>query len=326
MDASTDVLHFAEEGAVAYAGHHVHDDSHPLHSHSFVEIAFVTAGAGTHISRRGQERLQVGDVVLLRPGVWHGYEDCQHLILYNLCFSNELLRQELAWARDDPMLGYLLWTGPYSARRRGMLTTHLQPDFLAECEDHLAAVSRLRHRPAAQYRADIVGRLTLLIGQLGRAVALDHELVPGRAAQIHPAISQAMRLFEAELARRWTLTELAAQVHLDPSYLVRLFKASTGLPPMAYLAQLRAEHAAALLLHSDQPITSISQAVGWPDQNYFARRFKAHYGLSATIYRARFAAGAFRLGVQDHSGAIISGSVARPTGADRPPSAHSLVR
>lgn len=77
---------------------------------------------------------------------------------------------------------------------------------------------------------------------------------------------------------------------------------------MACLAQLRAEHAAALLLHSDQPITSISQAVGWPDQNYFARRFRAHYGLSATIYRARFAAGAFRLGVQEQSGAMpISG-------------------
>jgi AraC-like DNA-binding protein len=58
----------------------------------------------------------------------------------------------------------------------------------------------------------------------------------------------------------------------------------------AYLAQVRAERAAVLLLHSDAPVTSIGRAVGWPDQNYFARRFKARYGLSAATYRKRFAA------------------------------------
>ena len=71
--------------------------------------------------------------------------------------------------------------------------------------------------------------------------------------------------------------------------------AAMGLPPMAYLAQVRAEHAAVLLLYSDEPITGIGRAVGWPDQNYFARRFKAHYGLSATTYRKRFATGAAHL-------------------------------
>jgi hypothetical protein len=58
---------------------------------------------------------------------------------------------------------------------------------------------------------------------------------------------------------------------------------------MAYLGQLRAEHAAVLLLPSDEPVTSIGRAVGWPDQSGFARRFKAHYGLSASAYRKRFA-------------------------------------
>ena len=71
-----------------------------------------------------------------------------------------------------------------------------------------------------------------------------------------------MRLLEADLARDWTLTGLAAELHLAPGYLVRLFNAATGLPPMAYLGQLRAEHAAVLLLHSDEPVTSIGRAVG----------------------------------------------------------------
>ncbi|MBA9006345.1 helix-turn-helix transcriptional regulator [Thermomonospora cellulosilytica] len=94
---------------------------------------------------------------------------------------------------------------------------------------------------------------------------------------------------------RGTLNELAEELHLAPRHLIRLFKSATGLPPMAYLAQHRVERAASLLLHTDQPITQIGQAVGWADQNYFARRFKAHYGLTATTYRRRFRHRAVRL-------------------------------
>ena len=115
--------------------------------------------------------------------------------------------------------------------------------------------------------------------------------------------ASAPRKLLLQLAYRWTLTELAEQLHLAPGYLVRLFKAATGLPPMAYLARL---HAATLLLHSDQPVTCIGQAVGWPDQNYFARRFKAHYGLSATAYRARFAVGAIHLAPTERGGTTSS--------------------
>ena len=72
--------------------------------------------------------------------MWHGYEDCRGLDLYNCCFSAELLRRELAWTREDPLLGYLLWTGPYSGQRRGILTTQLDPEALAECVEHLDAL------------------------------------------------------------------------------------------------------------------------------------------------------------------------------------------
>jgi AraC family transcriptional regulator, L-rhamnose operon transcriptional activator RhaR len=294
LDTSRDQLYF-NEGAFAYAGYHRHALVQPLHTHSFMEIAFVIGGAGVHQSLAGRQPLAVGDAILLRPGVWHGYYDCTDLELYNCCFSSELLRRELMWTREDPLLGYLLWTGPYLGQGYGMLTMHLAADTLAECHSHLTALASLWHQPASTHRGDIIGRLALLLSQLGRTVAGTETHLLAAAGPAHPAVGPAMQLLEADPAHRWTLPELADRLHLAPGYLVRVFKSGTGLPPMAYLARLRAETAATLLLHTDQPVTAIGRAVGWPDQNYFARRFKAHYGLSATTYRARFAGHAAQL-------------------------------
>ena len=285
------LLYFTD-GTLAYAGHYLHERNHPVHTHSFVEIAVVTGGQGVHSSLNGRTELHVGDVILLRPGVWHGYEDCRRLDLYNCCFSTELLQRELAWTREDPLLGYLLWTGPNSMQRRGLLTARLDAQSLNASVVHLDALDRLGHLSVGPHRGDIIGRLMLFLSHLARAVAEQRD---GETRPAHPAVVHAMRLLESRLAHPWTLPELASELHLSPRYLVRIFKTTTGLPPMAYLAQHRVEKAATLLLHTDRPITQIGRAVGWADQNYFARRFKAHYGLPATTYRQRFAHRTVRL-------------------------------
>lgn len=289
------LFHFTD-GALAYAIPYLHDHDSPVHTHSFVEIAFTVSGTGIHNCLSTRQEMRAGDVVLLRPGVWHGYENCQDLKVYNCCFSSELLRRELSWTREDPLLGYLLWAGPYTPPARGTLTAALAPDVFGECLTHLDALAALRDRAQDRYRADIIGRLSLLFSQLGQVVTQAAQASRASAGPAHWAVGEAMRLLEGDLARQWTLADLARDLHLTPGHLVRLFKAATGLPPMAYLAQARAEHAAVLLLHSDEPVTEIGRTVGWADQNYFARRFKAHYGLSATAYRKRFATGAAHLG------------------------------
>jgi AraC family L-rhamnose operon transcriptional activator RhaR len=286
------LFHFTD-GALADAIPYLHDHDSPVHTHSFVEIAFTVSGAGVHNCLNGRQEVRVGDVILLRPGVWHGYESCSQLNVYNCCFSSELLRRELSWVREDPLLGYLLWAGPYSSSARGMLTAALDQATFRECLTHLDALAALRNRPQQRHRGDVIGRLSLLFSQLGQAVTRTDQSLD--EATVHPAVGHVMRLLEADLARQWTLAELSDEVHLTPRHMVRLFKGATGLPPMAYLAQVRAEHAAVLLLHSDEAVTGIGRAVGWPDQNYFARRFKAHYGLSATTYRKRFATQAAHL-------------------------------
>ncbi len=284
VEAERDRLHFVQ-GSAVFAGHWLHEDLHPAHTHTFVEVAVMTGGAGVHHCRAGRRPLQIGDVVLLRPGVWHAYEECHALDMYNCCFAAELLQHELGWTREDPSLGYLLWAGPYAQQRRGTLLTHLGPAQLAESVQHLDALAALAAEPIRSHRGDIIGRLALFLAGIARAATAE---APAGGAPIHPSVLVAMRMMESRPDRQWTLTELAAELHLAPGYLVRLFKNATGLPPMAYLARHRVEVAASRLLRTDDPISRIGESVGWADQNYFARRFKAHYGLSASAYRARF--------------------------------------
>ncbi|WP_432990643.1 helix-turn-helix transcriptional regulator [Dactylosporangium sp. CA-233914] len=135
----------------------------------------------------------------------------------------------------------------------------------------------------------MIGRLTLFLGCLARALASDDADPAGLTNGVsHPAVLRAMQLLEAAPARAWTLADLAAGLHLTRGYLVRLFKAATGMQPMAYLSRFRIEMAAGMLLRTGDLVTHIGETVGWPDANNFARRFKAHYGLSASTYRSRF--------------------------------------
>jgi AraC family L-rhamnose operon transcriptional activator RhaR len=229
-------------GVLAASGRHVHG-SIDVHTHGFVEVAVVLGGEGTHLSLAGRQQLRRGDVMFLRPGVWHGY-DCERLELYNCGFNVEMLYRELAWTHEDPVLGYLLWTGPLSMGRRGLLTTHLDEQSLIECIEHLRALEELRESSLGLYRADVIARLTLILGYVARTSADDRHLAAEPAGPTHPAVAQAIQSMEGRIAHAWTMEELAASLHVSQSYLLRLFKSSTGLPPMAYLSKRRVELAA----------------------------------------------------------------------------------
>ncbi|TDD14255.1 helix-turn-helix transcriptional regulator [Nonomuraea diastatica] len=269
-------------GPVLAGVHHLDLDIES-HAHDFLEIAVIGTGHGRHVTSRGEHPLRRGQVIVLRPGAWHGFRDCADLVVANCCLSAQALRTELAALYDIPMLRRILWTDPVASGAHGVAVTAVDP---AAAEEAIAEISLLeRDLGADQSRQGrMLGQLITVLGVLADGRDPEQETL---GPAIHPAVAATVARLEAAPAHPWRLDDLARAVNLDPAYLGRLFRRYVGLAPLSFLARLRAERAATLLAHSALPAARVGAAVGWDDPTYFARRFRTLVGLTPTEYRRR---------------------------------------
>lgn len=82
-----------------------------------------------------------------------------------------------------------------------------------------------------------------------------------------------------------SLTGLASQFYINPSYLSRIFKKFTNNSFTDYLLELRIKKAIELLHSGNYKAYQLAQMVGIPDPNYFIKCFKKVTGLSLQEYR-----------------------------------------
>ncbi|WP_225047780.1 AraC family transcriptional regulator [Lacticaseibacillus kribbianus] len=84
-----------------------------------------------------------------------------------------------------------------------------------------------------------------------------------------------------------TVGSLAAVMHIDRTYLHRLFTKRVGRSPQAYIKKYRMDQASQLLRETDYPIQVVARAVGYENQFSFSKAFSSLNGESPTAYRAR---------------------------------------
>lgn len=82
-----------------------------------------------------------------------------------------------------------------------------------------------------------------------------------------------------------SLTRIAQEVSLNPSYLSRWYKRITGKGISEYIHDRRIERSKELLLGSSCKMHEISAKVGFSDQHYFYRFFKKAIGCTPQEYR-----------------------------------------
>ena len=88
----------------------------------------------------------------------------------------------------------------------------------------------------------------------------------------------------SDLARRWSLGEIAAEVRGSPVYLTQVFQQVEGLPLYRYQLRLRLARALDLLAQYDD-LTTLSLDLGFSSHSHFSAAFRQAYGRSPSDFR-----------------------------------------
>src|SRR4051794_11870690 len=63
------------------------------------------------------------------------------------------------------------------------------------------------------------------------------------------------------------------------------FKETAGMTFLSYLTHVRLKAALDLLPNTDMTVGEIARAAGFPEQSYFGRVFRKHFGVTPTQFR-----------------------------------------
>lgn len=257
--------HPADLGDIEVLRAHYRTHTFARHAHEAFTIGLIDAGAGAYTSRGITQTVGAGDVFVIHPEEVHDGHAASsfgwtYRVLYVplACFAQTLT--------DSP--------------------PPATPTFTAAVVTDPALRSLLHHLHA---------RLARPTGQLERATyltwTLQHLLavhtirwpLAPRAGQEPAAVARVRAYIEAHFAENIALSDLAALVHLHPVYLLRTFRATVGLPPHAYLTQIRVRQAKALM-RAGVPLAVVAADVGFADQSHLTHHFRRIVGLTPGQY------------------------------------------
>ncbi|PRY32065.1 AraC family transcriptional regulator [Pseudosporangium ferrugineum] len=112
------------------------------------------------------------------------------------------------------------------------------------------------------------------------------------AAMRNPVVRDALTRVHREPHHPWTTDTLAAAVSVSRATLDRHFRNALGQSPGAYVTQWRMDLASVRLRDTDDPVESISAAVGYGSPHAFSRAFRRARSMAPGEYRALLRSGA----------------------------------
>ena len=274
----------------------------------FYALYVVRGGRGIHEINGHPYAVRRGDVYMTPPGATHCYRDYLQLRAEAFCFQAPLFSDdELDSLGNLPGFRHMFVRGDEASGDEASgdeasgdeTTTETQHDYQLHLSPaHYSHVERLVDEVLAemQQAADVSpllvrGLMFQLLVYLTRVQpALDTHDTAANAEVPHnggtsSTLADILHICEARFAESLTVPQLAALMFLSAGHFSELFAREVGMPPGAYLRQLRLERAQTLLRTTALTITEVAQQSGFGDSAQLARAFKAAFGATPSAYR-----------------------------------------
>ncbi|MFF4272612.1 helix-turn-helix domain-containing protein [Streptomyces sp. NPDC001536] len=263
-----------------------YDINRPQGSASWL-FTWTTGGQGRLRQGTTTARAGAGDLVVLAPGVPHGYgvaPGARHWRFW--------------WAHCQARPSWLPWLSPYDTGDG----VHVVGTHPATPHDRVEAAFRRMlvdaRRPGADKPAAVPDdRIAVAYDTAARELALCalEEVVllmaagarePTPRPGLDPRVRRVQELLVADPGAAHTVDSLAAHVSLSPSRLAHLFTRQVGESPMRALREARLRHAARLLEGTGLPVERVAAASGFVSPFHFHRVFRERFGMTPGAYRA----------------------------------------
>jgi len=241
--------------------------AHRFRPHFHAELALGVIATGKHRLRcaSGTYVVHQGDIVVLNAGEVHNCESLDGLPWsYRIFYVPEWLVRDLVTGPDGGPPGRLWFQTAVvrdAAFARRLTALHQE----------------LRSPGGGTERAGFMSAL--------REFTLRYAGWRTPPTEPHsPRPFERVRAYlEAHYAEPIRIAELGRVAGLSLFHLIRGFKESVGLPPGAYLSQVRIARAQGML-RSGCPIATVARATAFSDQSHFTRRFKETLGFPPGAY------------------------------------------
>lgn len=267
-----------------------------LHTHDFYEINLITSGEGVHYTLTGSEKTQIGDILIIPPGAYHGYYCIEGLDVYHFLIHKNFFRRYYSDLNMLPAFP-MIFSPDHNVNgdEPCIFYFNISNDNYQTFLDLFVEIDNLDYTSSLSNGADT---LPMYLTTYAKSIILlaniceEYRKVSSiskntDALKADSAILAAVDYIHSHYTERITLDDLCAAAFMSKSSLSERFAKHIGQSPLSYVNYYRILVAKKLLIETDKSISEIASEVGFFDYSHFSKVYKKYENIPPANLRTR---------------------------------------